>query len=46
MPDIDVDFPDDKRDEVIEYVKNLYGDNHISLITTFVRYKLKSSLIG
>lgn len=44
MPDIDVDFPDDKRDEVIEYVKNLYGDNHISLITTFVRYKLKSSL--
>ena len=25
MPDIDTDFPDDRRDEVIQYVRELYG---------------------
>ncbi len=35
MPDIDVDFPDDRRDEVIEYVKSKYGTEHIAHIATF-----------
>lgn len=35
MPDIDVDFADDKRGEVIEYVKNKYGNNCVSQIVTF-----------
>ena len=35
MPDIDTDFPDDKRDEVIEYVKNKYGKENVSGIITF-----------
>ncbi|MCS7053564.1 MAG: DNA polymerase III subunit alpha [Ignavibacterium sp.] len=35
LPDIDVDFADDKRNEVIEYVKNKYGSNCVSQIVTF-----------
>lgn len=44
MPDIDIDFPDNKRDFVIEYVRNKYGDNHIASITTFDRFQTKSSI--
>ena len=35
MPDIDTDFPDEKRDQVIEYVTNKYGKKHVSGIVTF-----------
>lgn len=35
MPDIDIDFPDDKREEVIEYVRNKYGEDRVSNIITF-----------
>lgn len=35
MPDIDTDFPDDKRDIVIDYVKNKYGEKRVSGIITF-----------
>lgn len=35
MPDIDLDFPDDRREEVIDYVKNKYGEDAVSKIVTF-----------
>ncbi len=35
LPDIDVDFADDKRSEVIDYVKKKYGHNCVSQIVTF-----------
>ncbi|MFC0473269.1 DNA polymerase III subunit alpha [Halalkalibacter kiskunsagensis] len=35
MPDIDIDFPDHRRDEVIEYVQQKYGKNHVAQILTF-----------
>lgn len=35
MPDFDVDFSDEKRDQVIEYVSNKYGADHVSQIITF-----------
>ncbi len=35
MPDIDTDFPDDRRDEVIRYVTQKYGQNHVAHISTF-----------
>lgn len=35
MPDIDIDFQDDKRDEVIEYVKSKYGKDNVAQIATF-----------
>lgn len=35
MPDIDVDFPDDRRDEVIRYIGERYGKLKVAHITTF-----------
>ncbi|MBI3984006.1 DNA polymerase III subunit alpha [Candidatus Microgenomates bacterium] len=35
MPDIDIDFQDDRRDEVIEYVANKYGQDRVAHIVTF-----------
>jgi len=35
MPDIDIDFSDNKRDLVIDYVKRKYGENSVSQIITF-----------
>ncbi|XMB85711.1 DNA polymerase III subunit alpha [Mycoplasmatota bacterium WC44] len=44
MPDIDLDFPDDKRDEIIQYVKNKYSINNVSLIVTFGTFAGRSAL--
>lgn len=35
MPDIDIDFQDDRRDEVIQYAKEKYGENSVAQIVTF-----------
>ncbi len=35
MPDIDVDFADNRRDEVLEYVREKYGEDHVVQICTF-----------
>ena len=35
MPDIDIDFDDLRRGEVIEYVKRKYGDGNVTQIITF-----------
>lgn len=35
MPDIDIDFADHRRLEVIEYVANKYGKAHVAQISTF-----------
>ncbi|MBI3335610.1 MAG: DNA polymerase III subunit alpha [Candidatus Portnoybacteria bacterium] len=34
-PDIDIDFADTRRDEVIQYAKKRYGDDHVAQIITF-----------
>ena len=44
MPDIDIDFQDDKRDEVINYSKDKYGVNSVSQIVTFNKLKTKAVL--
>lgn len=44
MPDIDMDFPDNKRDIVLNYVKEKYGENHIISITTFGKFAVRSSI--
>ena len=46
MPDIDLDFPDDRRDEVIQYVKDKYGSNHVLSINTFSKFPQNSSYSG
>ncbi|WP_025685401.1 DNA polymerase III subunit alpha, partial [Paenibacillus maysiensis] len=35
MPDIDIDFSDERRDEVIDYVVQKYGNEHVAQIITF-----------
>ncbi len=35
MPDIDLDFADTRRDEVIRYVTEKYGEDHVAQIITF-----------
>ena len=35
MPDIDMDFADTRRDEVVGYLKNRYGENRVAQIITF-----------
>ncbi|MFC5704308.1 DNA polymerase III subunit alpha [Cohnella faecalis] len=35
MPDIDIDFSDERRDEVIRYVKTKYGSDHVAQIISF-----------
>ena len=35
MPDIDLDFEDERRDEVIAYVSQKYGKDHVAQIITF-----------
>ncbi len=35
MPDIDLDFADNRRDKVIEYVREKYGQDRVAQIITF-----------
>lgn len=44
MPDIDLDFPDNRREEVIAYIKNKYGSNRVLSINTFSKFSEKSSI--
>ncbi|MFW5865148.1 MAG: DNA polymerase III subunit alpha [Candidatus Izemoplasmataceae bacterium] len=44
MPDIDIDFPDRKRETMIEYTINKYGKEYVSYICTFGTYLKKSAL--
>ena len=42
MPDFDVDFSDERRQEVIDYVAKKYGQDHVSQIITFGTLSAKS----
>ena len=44
MPDIDTDFCYERRDEVIEYVKEKYGEDHVSQIVTFGTMAAKAAI--
>lgn len=39
MPDIDIDFPSNKREDTIEYIKNKYGEDKVAQVITFIRGK-------
>ena len=42
MPDIDIDFQDEGRDKIIEYVKRKYGSESVTQIITFGRLKARA----
>lgn len=44
MPDIDIDFQDDRRDEIIEYLSEKYGEQHFATITTFQTIGIKNAI--
>jgi DNA polymerase-3 subunit alpha len=44
MPDIDIDFADSRRDEVIEYVTRKYGDDRVAQIITFGTLGAKAAI--
>src|SRR5262249_52853972 len=44
MPDIDMDFADSRREEVIEYVSERYGRDHVAQIVTFGRLLARAAL--
>lgn len=44
MPDIDVDFDDDRRDEVIEHIKQVYGEDHVSGVITYGKLKARNAI--
>jgi DNA polymerase-3 subunit alpha len=44
MPDIDVDFCQDRRQEVINYVAEKYGADHVAQIITFGTMKAKAAI--
>lgn len=44
MPDIDIDFDDEGRDKVIDYVRKKYGNNMVAQIITYGTMAAKSSI--
>lgn len=44
MPDIDVDVPIEKREEIIEYIKNKYGHSQVSQMVTFNTIKGRGAI--
>ena len=44
MPDLDIDFPKEHRDTVINYVKETYGYDKVAQIGTFGTYKAKAAI--
>ena len=44
LPDIDIDVPGKKRDEIITYLKDTYGHNSVSQMLTFGRLQGRSAI--
>jgi len=44
MPDIDIDFQDDRREMVFDYLKGKYGEDKVAHLGTVSRYKAKSTI--
>lgn len=44
LPDIDIDFADDKRYLIVEYLAGKYGAANVAQLGTIMRYKPKSAL--
>ena len=44
MPDFDIDFCRDRRDEVLDYVSNKYGENQVAQIITFGKLQARAVL--
>lgn len=43
-PDIDMDFADDRRNEVVQYVAQKYGEDHVAQVITFGRMEARVAI--
>ena len=44
MPDIDCDFEDERRQEVIEHIREVYGADHVTGVITFGKLQAKNAV--
>ena len=44
MPDFDLDYPDDQREEMIRYTIQRYGEDHVAQIVSFGRMKARAAI--
>ena len=44
MPDFDLDYPDDQREQMIEYTRKRYGDKRVAQIVAFGRMKARAAI--
>lgn len=44
LPDIDIDFQDDRRDEVKQYLHDKYGDDYVVNVSSFQSFKPKAAI--
>jgi error-prone DNA polymerase len=44
MPDIDLDFCSRRREEVIQYVYERYGERHVGMVCNYVTYRARSAI--
>lgn len=44
LADIDSDFDSERRDEIIAFIKDWFGEDNVSQIATYGQYKIKSSI--
>ncbi|MDP9244389.1 MAG: PHP domain-containing protein, partial [Chloroflexota bacterium] len=44
LPDIDIDFDVNRREEVIQYLYNRYGADHAAMVCTIVTYRARSAV--
>jgi DNA polymerase III subunit alpha len=44
MPDFDLDFPDDQREDLIRYTRDKYGDHRVAQVVTFGRMKARAAV--
>jgi DNA polymerase-3 subunit alpha len=44
LPDIDIDFQDDRRDEVKQYLHDKYGDDYVVNVASFQSFKPRAAI--
>lgn len=44
MPDIDLDFPKQKREQILQHIKDRYGKDHVAQIATYQTMKGRAAL--
>ena len=44
MPDIDLDFCSRRREEVIQYVYQKYGESHVGMVCNYITYRSRSAI--